>query len=116
MVLENLTQLNLQIHDLTQDEVKRIEAPVGSVKLSTSMGVRGITASHVLVFDFAYLANFCEKPGRPPFKNLGYVVLSRAQKSTRIMVAANEVNSHVSFLQSCIDEVRKLEILNLRKK
>lgn len=116
MVLENLNQLNLQIHNLTQDEVKRIEAPVGSVRLSTSMGVRGITASHVLVFDFAKHESFCEKPGRPPFKNLGYVVLSRAQKSTRIMVAANEVNGYVTFLQACIDEVRKLEILNLRKK
>jgi hypothetical protein len=116
MVLENLNQLNLQVHNLTQDDIKRIEAPVGSVRLSTSMGVRGITASHVLVFDFAKHESFCEKPGRPPFKNLGYVVLSRAQKSTRIMVPTDEVNDYVRFLQACIDEVRKLEILNLRKK
>ena len=115
MVLENLNQLNLQIHDLTQESNRRIEAPVGSVRISTATGVRGITATHVLVFDFAYLATFCEKPGKPPFKNLGYVVLSRAQKSTRVMIPANNVNGYVSFLQACIDEVRKLEILNLRK-
>lgn len=116
MVIENLTVLGVEAHDLTQVEKRRIESPHGSVRISTSMGVRGITASHVLVFDFAYLETFCAPQTKPPLKNLGYVVLSRAQKSTRIMVATNEVNDHVSFLQACIDEVRKLEILNLRKK
>ena len=116
MVLENLSQLGVDVHDLTKVDNRRKESPQGSVRISTSMGVRGITASHVLVFDFAYLETFCAPQDKPPFKNLGYVVLSRAQKSTRIMVATDGVNDYVRFLGACIDEVRKLEILNLRKK
>jgi hypothetical protein len=116
MILENLSQLGVEVHDLTQVGNRRKESTPGSVRISTSMGVRGITASHVLVFDFAYLENFCAPPEKPPFKNLGYVVLSRAQKSTRVMVATDAVNDHVRFLGACIDEVRKLEIQNLRKK
>ncbi len=114
-VIETLTQLEVPIHDLTKLENRRIEAPPGSVRISTSMGVRGITASHVLVFDFAYLQGFCERPELPPIRNLGYVVLSRATQATRIVVPTDEINESVRFLQASIDELRRLELTGQRK-
>lgn len=113
---EALREAKQRVHDLTIEANRRVLPPPGSVKIVKAMGSRGLTASHVLVLDFDYIQTWCaEKPGRPPSRNLGYVVLTRANNSTRVAVRSDLVNENVEFLNNVVTELRKIEITGARK-
>jgi len=102
-----LREAKVRIHDLTQEDNRRIVAPAGSVRIVKAMGSRGLSASHVLVFDFDYIQNWCEeKPGRAPAVNLGYVVLTRSHNSTKVFVNVDNINETVAFLGDTLTALR----------
>ena len=102
-----LREAKQQVHDLSLENNRRIQTPAGAVRIVKAMGSRGLSASHVLVFDFEYIQPWCEQGhGRAPALNLANVVLSRATSSTKIVVNVELVNEQVRFLEEIISELR----------
>ena len=102
-----LREARSKIHDLTIESNRRLPAPSGSVRIVKAMGSRGLAASHVLLFDFDYIETWCAADeGRPPAKNLSYVVLTRGAHSTKVYVESENITENVKFLRDVIDELR----------
>lgn len=111
LVKRALGEVKQRVHDLTRELNRRELAPAGAVRIVKAMGSRGLTATHVLVFDFDYIQTWCEqKPGRPPATNLGYVVLTRASQATRVFVGTENINEHVRFLDRVVSELRRVQV------
>lgn len=107
IVRSTLRELKKPIHDLTVEKNRRTLPAIGSVKIVKAMGSRGLSASHVLVFDFDYIQTWCEeKDQKPPAKNLSYVVLTRAGYSTKVYVSSDSTDKNSAFLAAVIDEMR----------
>ncbi|NBU32772.1 MAG: hypothetical protein EBS36_06365 [Actinobacteria bacterium] len=107
IVRATLREAKKAIHDLTIEKNRRNVAAPGSVRIVKAMGSRGLSATHVLVFDFDFIQQWCaDKAERPPAMNLSYVVLTRAAHSTKVFVDTENINENTEFLASVISEMR----------
>ena len=75
-----------------------------NIKICTLNNSRGLSANFVLILDFEECQNWVEKrkKGRADFrattKNLGYITLSRAKKSSIILLDFTKINDSCNFL------------------
>ena len=101
VLLEISDELKIVLHDLVPNENRREVTKIGAIRLATLQGIRGLSASHVLLFDLDKLEQWSKQPGnsiKPPIKNLGYIALSRSKASTIVAISSNEDSEVEAFL------------------
>ena len=101
VLLEISEELQIDIHDVVPNENRREITKIGAIRLATLQGIRGLSASHVLLFDLDKLEQWAKRQGRsikPPMKNLGYIALSRSRASTIVAIDSNEDSEVETFL------------------
>ena len=89
-VLEEISgEFNLDFLDLVPKDNRRDVPKIGAIRLVTLQGIRGLSASHVIVFDLLQLEKWSKRAGgsiKPPIVNLTYIVLSRSKASTILAI------------------------------
>lgn len=73
-----------EVFDHVDKNNRRSVPKVKSIRIVNHQQVRGLSASHVIVLDLELLEFWCndDLESHPPFRNLGYVSLSRSKTST----------------------------------
>lgn len=106
-------EFDLIFHDLVPTENRREVPAIGSIRLVSLQNIRGLSASHVIVFDLSQLEKWAQKNDvstKPPFVNYGYVALSRSKAST-IVVLDDDSNSLIEpFLLETSSLVTELSL------
>jgi hypothetical protein len=116
LVIDLLTELqpdlSLDILDLIPWENRRQTPKEGTIRIARYQNIRGVSASHVVLFDFARLAKWCAtiesgtKSRKGPLNNYGYIALSRSRVST-IVVIENETSEFESFVEKSLTILRE---------
>ena len=111
--LEDLqNKFNLEVLDLVPRDNRRNMPREGTIRVTRYQNVRGLSASHVLLFDLSQLEVWCdsiitsssEKKG--PLRNYGYIALSRSRVST-VLVFENNQTEIERFLEESLLMVRQ---------
>lgn len=111
--LEDLqTKISLDVLDLVPRENRRNTPKEGTIRIARYQNVRGLSASHVLLFDLSQLEKWCnsidatisEKKG--PLNNYGYIALSRSRVST-VLVLEDEQTELEKFVEKALIMVRE---------
>jgi len=101
VLLEISEELKIVLHDLVPDENRREVTKIGAIRLVTLQGIRGLSASHVLLFDLDQLEHWTKSQGssiKPPMNNLGYIALSRSKASTIVALGGSQESDVETFL------------------
>jgi AAA domain/Nuclease-related domain len=88
-MLEVSTEFSIPFHDLIPTTQRRDVPEVGAVRLVSLQSIRGLSASHVIIFDLAQLEKWTQKSSgraKPPLSNLGYIALSRSRASSIVVI------------------------------
>jgi hypothetical protein len=111
-LLEELSQeLELEILDLVPWENRRVTPGSESIRIAKYQNIRGLSASHVVLFDMDHLEKWCEEDSvekRGNLRNYGYIALSRSRASTVIVLDSNDTSEISSFLQKSINSLLML--------
>lgn len=115
LVLEVLTEIssdfNLEFHDLVPKEARREVPKAGAIRLVTLQGIRGLSASHVIIFDLIQLEKWVERETqsiKPPLINLTYIALSRSKSSTILAIDGSDeskIEPYLLELLGCATEL-----------
>jgi len=104
-------EFDIPFHDLVPYEKRRDVPEVGSIRLVNLQNIRGLSASHVLIFDICELEKWVLRvkgSPKPPISNLGYIALSRSKSST-IVVFQNQSDSKIEpFLLATTSHITEL--------
>ena len=113
-VLEEVSQeFNLDFHDLVPKENRRDVPKIGAIRLVTLQGIRGLSASHVIIFDLLQLEKWAKSEGdsiKPPIVNLVYIALSRSKASTIVAIDDSEESEIEPFLMDMLGYATELAI------
>jgi superfamily I DNA and RNA helicase len=113
-IIEELQgELNLSVLDLVPRE-KRRETPVAeTIRIAKYQNVRGLSASHAILFDLDFLEKWCEESVVEPrgqLKNYGYIALSRSRASTLVVLDSNDDSKIGKFIQYSINLLLNLSL------
>jgi len=101
-VLEEVAKdFELDFNDLVPSEARRDVPKIGAIRLVTLQGIRGLSASHVIIFDLLQLEKWVGTEGesiKPPLVNLTYIALSRSKASTILVMEDMEDSVIEPFL------------------
>jgi hypothetical protein len=96
LVMEALSELgkliDLDVLDLIPAENRRNTPKEGTIRITRYQSVRGLSASHVVLFDLPELDEWCNaelddaKRKRGPIRNYGQIALSRSRASTVVVL------------------------------
>ncbi len=113
-VLEEVAQsFNMDFHDLVPKEARRDVPKIGAIRLVTLQGIRGLSASHVIIFDLLQLEKWVKRDGgsiKPPLINLSYIALSRSKASTIVAIDDAEDSEIEPFLMDLLAYATELAI------
>ena len=113
-VLEEVAQeFSIDFHDLVPKENRRDVPKIGSIRLVTLQGIRGLSASHVIIFDLLQLEKWAKRTGgsiKPPIVNLTYIALSRSKASTIVAIDDSEESEIEPFLMDMLGYATELAI------
>jgi hypothetical protein len=104
---------NLDFHDLVPKEARREVPKIGAIRLVTLQGIRGLSASHVLIFDLLQLEKWVKRDGgsiKPPLINLTYIALSRSKASTIVAIDDADDSEVEPFLMDMLTYATELAI------
>ena len=110
---EVATEFSLDFHDLVPKEARRDVPKVGAIRLVTLQGIRGLSASHVVIFDLLQLEKWVKRDGgsiKPPLVNLTYIALSRSKASTIVAIDDAEDSEIEPFLMDLLTYATELAI------
>ena len=110
---EVATEFNLDFHDLVPKEARRDVPKIGAIRLVTLQGIRGLSASHVVIFDLLQLEKWVKRDGgsiKPPLVNLSYIALSRSKASTIVAIDDAEDSEIEPFLMDLLTYATELAI------
>lgn len=117
MVAEVLNEISsefkIEFHDLVPKEGRREIPKAGSIRLVTLQGIRGLSASHVLIFDLMQLEKWVQREGgniKPPIVNLAYIALSRSKASTIVAIEDAEDSEIEPFLMELVSHATELAL------
>lgn len=122
-VLDELQpMLSLDVLDLIPWENRRNTPKEGTIRIARYQGIRGLSASHVILFDFADLEAWCNQVDpltskkKGPLNNYGYIAFSRSRVSTTI-VLEDVSNPLDNFVESSLAMVREkvLATMNVKR-
>jgi thymidine kinase len=113
-VLEEVAQeFSIDFHDLVPKENRRDVPKIGAIRLVTLQGIRGLSASHVIIFDLLQLEKWAKRTGgsiKPPIVNLTYIALSRSKASTIVAIDDSEESEIEPFLMDMLGYATELAI------
>ena len=113
-VLEEVaTDFNLDFHDLVPKDARRDVPKTGAIRLITLQGIRGLSASHVIIFDLLQLEKWVKRTGgsiKPPIINLTYIALSRSKASTIVVIDDADDSEIEPFLMDLLTYATELAI------
>jgi hypothetical protein len=113
-VLEEVaTEFQIEFHDLVPKENRREVPKIGAIRLVTLQGIRGLSASHVIIFDLLQLEKWAMRTGgsiKPPIINLTYIALSRSKASTIVAIEDTDESEIEPFLLDMISYATELAI------
>lgn len=75
--------------------------------------IRGLSASHVIIFDLFQLEKWAAKEGtgqKPPIVNMGYIALSRSKASTIVVLENSDASEIEPFLYEVLSHTTELSI------
>jgi hypothetical protein len=116
LVTEALSELQplltLDILDLIPWVNRRNTPKEGTIRIARYQNIRGLSASHVVLFDFAELEEWCNqvKQGvsqkKGSLNNYGYIAFSRSRVSTTVVL--DKEKSHLeNFIENSLVMVRE---------
>jgi hypothetical protein len=103
------TELGIEVFDLYPSENRRKVTKLESIRIAHYQIIRGLSASHVILFDFDTLQNWCEADpalGHPPLRNMGNIALSRSKVSTVVALRPEVKSSAVTFVEDLLNFIR----------
>ncbi len=113
-VLEEIAEsFKMDFHDLVPKEARRDVPKIGAIRLVTLQGIRGLSASHVIIFDLLQLEKWVKRDGgsiKPPLINLSYIALSRSKASTIVAIDDAEDSEIEPFLMDLLAYATELAI------
>lgn len=113
-VLEEIAEsFQMDFHDLVPKEARRDVPKIGAIRLVTLQGIRGLSASHVIIFDLLQLEKWVKRDGgsiKPPLINLSYIALSRSKASTIVAIDDAEDSEIEPFLMDMLAYATELAI------
>lgn len=113
-ILEEIaSDFNLDFHDLVPKEARRDVPKIGAIRLVTLQGIRGLSASHVIIFDLLQLEKWVKRDGgsiKPPLVNLTYIALSRSKASTIVAIDDAEDSDIEPFLMEMLGYATQLSL------
>ena len=102
-------ELGIEVFDLFPTENRRKVTKLESIKIANYQIIRGLSASHVILFDFDTLQNWCEADpalGHPPLRNMGNIALSRSKVSTVVALRPECKSTAVEFIENLLNFIR----------
>ena len=102
-------ELGLEVFDLFPSENRRKVTKLESIRIAHYQIIRGLSASHVILFDFETLQNWCEADpalGHPPLRNMGNIALSRSKVSTVVALRPEVKSTAVAFIEDLLNFIR----------
>jgi len=115
-VLESVAEsLDLDFLDLVPDETRDVVPKSGTIRLVTLQNIRGLSASHVIIFDLPQLEHWLHLESariKPPLNNLAYIALSRSKCSTIVVLDGVRDSEIEKFLLNAFEHYQEL---NLKK-
>ena len=115
-VLESIAEkLNIDFLDLVPDESRNVIPKNGVIRLVTLQNIRGLSASHVIVFDLPQIENWLriDNAGiKPPLVNLAYIALSRSKSSTIIALDGVRDSEFENFLLNIFGYYQEMSLKN----
>lgn len=113
-VLEDISQeFQIAFHDLVPKENRRDVPKIGAIRLVTLQGIRGLSASHVVIFDLLQLEKWAKITGgsiKPPIVNLTYIALSRSKASTIVAIDDSDESEIEPFLMDTLAYATELSL------
>jgi hypothetical protein len=113
-VLEEIAEsFKMDFHDFVPKEARRDVPKIGAIRLVTLQGIRGLSASHVIIFDLLQLEKWVKRDGgsiKPPLINLSYIALSRSKASTIVAIDDAEDSEIEPFLMDMLAYATELAI------
>jgi hypothetical protein len=113
-VLEEVsTEFEIAFHDLVPKENRREVPKIGAIRLVTLQGIRGLSASHVIIFDLLQLEKWAKRTGgsiKPPIVNLTYIALSRSKASTIVAIDDSDESEIEPFLMDMLGYATELSL------
>jgi nucleoside-triphosphatase THEP1 len=113
-VLEEVAKENsMEFFDFVPNENRREVPSIGAIRLVTLQGIRGLSASHVIIFDLLQLEKWTKRIGgtiKPPIVNLTYIALSRSKASTIVAIENSEESEVEPFLFEMLGHATQLAI------
>ncbi len=113
--------LSLDVLDLIPRERRRDTPKEGTVRIARHQGIRGLSASHVILFDVAKLEQWCSQLNldnsrkKGVINNYGYIAFSRSRVSTTVVL--DDPTSHLeSFIEKSLVMVREKCLATTRRK
>jgi len=114
VLAEVSSDVNIEFQDLVPKDARREVPKSGAIRLVTLQGgLRGLSASHVLIFDLVKLEKWVVRTGesiKPPLVNLAYISLSRSKASTIVAIEASEDSEVEPFLMELVTYASELAI------
>jgi len=116
LVLDSLqdlqTKFTLDVLDLVPRDNRRNTPKEGTIRIARYQNVRGLSASHVLLFDLSQLEEWCNSidanhsKKKAPLNNYGYIALSRSRVST-VLVLEEEQTESEKFIEKSLIMIRE---------
>ena len=107
--------LKINVLDLVSPTNRRAIPEAGSIRIVRLQNLRGISASHVLLFDLCNLETWCnDKSGssKGSIQNYGYIALSRSRASTIIAIDAESESNIDKFIVGSLIILREKLLRN----
>jgi hypothetical protein len=119
-VLEDVAnRLDLDFLDLVPDDTRDVVPKNGAIRLVTLQSIRGLSASHAIVFDLPQLENWLQIESaaiKPPLVNLAYIALSRSRCSTIVVLDGVKNSEFEKFLLSLLEHYQEVALTDVETK
>lgn len=117
LLAEVLTEISrdfeIDFYNLVPKNVRREIPKIGAIRLVTLQNIRGLSASHVLIFDLDKLEKWAESSGtslKPPFVNSTYIALSRSKASTIVAIESSAESKVEDYLLDLVGYASELAL------
>jgi hypothetical protein len=110
-ILDEIAEtIKIDVLDLVKVDNRRSIPKAGTIRIVRNQNLRGISASHVILFDLDLLEIWSQllvDTGKAPIQNYGYIALSRSRAST-IVAIRNDSDSNIeSYIEKTLTIVRQ---------
>ena len=110
-VLSEITEtINIDVLDLVNVNNRRLTPKAGTIRVVRHQNIRGISASHVILFDLDLLEIWSQQLQdtlKAPIQNYGYIALSRSRASTLVAIRNDSDSNIETYIEKTLTIVRQ---------